>query len=85
VRVELRRCAQIIVKRCSSGSTVVQSKPAVPTINPGFNVPQSKPAISTIPFGQDHDFVGREMILDELRQTFNFRNRLALVGIGGVG
>ncbi len=85
VRVELRRCAQIIVERCSSGSTVVQPKPAVPTINPGFNVPQSKPAIFTIPFGQDHDFVGREMILDELRQTFNFQNRLALVGMGGVG
>lgn len=85
VRAELRRCAQIIVERCSSGSTVVQSKPAVPTINPGFNVPQSKPAISTIPFGQDHDFIGREMILDELRQTFNFQNRLALVGMGGVG
>lgn len=82
MRVKLRRCAQIIVERCSSGSTVVQSKPAVPTINPGFTVPQSKPAISTIPFGQDHDFVGREMILDELRQTFNFQNRLALVGMG---
>ncbi len=85
VRVELRRCAQIIVERCSSESTVMQSKPAVPTINPEFNVSQSKPTIFTIPFGQDHDFVEREMILNELRQTFNFQNRLALVGMSEVG
>ncbi len=85
VQVELRRCAQMIVERSSSGSTVMQSKPAFPMINPGFNVPQLKPALSTIPFGQDHDFVGREDILDKLQQTFEFQNRLALVGMGGVG
>ena len=85
VHVELRRCAQMIVERCSSGSGVMQSKPAVPTINSGFNVPQSKPAISTIPFGQDHDFVGREDILNKLHEMFGFQNRLALVGMGGVG
>jgi len=57
VHAELRRCAHMIVERCSSGSGVMLSKRAVPTVNSGPNVPQSKPSISPIPLGQDHDFV----------------------------
>lgn len=41
--------------------------------------------ISSVPFYRDKDFVGREDFLSRLDQGFSGLNRMALVGIGGVG
>ena len=41
--------------------------------------------ISSVPFKRDTDFVGREGFLSRLDQGFSGLNRMALVGIGGVG
>ena len=51
-----------------------------------MKTPSPRPTrISSVPFNRDTDFVGRESFLSRLDQGFSGLNRMALVGIGGVG
>ena len=36
-------------------------------------------------YQRDLDFVGREEIMEEIKQRFSSKNRVAIAGIGGVG
>ena len=66
---QLRRCARLLVQKCSSdyGST------------------QSVSGLSTIPHKRNLNFVGREDILYRATKILGMHKQVALVGLGGVG
>ena len=71
VQKELRRCAQLLVNRLNSRRS---------------NLPLESPlTFFNVPFTRDSHFVGRESILSQLDEGFSRVNRMALVGLGGVG
>ena len=66
---QLRRCARLLVQKCSSdyGST------------------QSASGLSTIPHKRNLNFVGREDVLYRATEMLGMHKQVALVGLGGVG
>ena len=69
VKAQLHQCARLLVKRCSSNSTL----------------PQAAPGLFTVPQSRNPDFVGREDILNRINEAFHNQRHSALVGLAGVG
>lgn len=55
---------------------------------PQTAIPLSRTTRWTVPFARDHDFVGRQVVLDKIEAVLSRRhrhNRIALTGLGGIG
>ena len=66
---QLHQCARLLVDRSRS--------------NPFSSQPAS--SLSTIPFPRDPDFIGREEVLERVKEAFQSHSHVALVGLGGIG
>ena len=62
---------------------------SVPSSNvssvPVLTVAKTQTAIFLVPFGQDNQFIGRENIISEIDERLETEQRIALIGIGGIG